>query len=182
VKYYNYYNNIRIELISVGNFTCFEVVFPMMDAKDLLILSYLRKNGRLSLTNLAKHTSIPVSTLYERIKKLNAIKRYTSLLDFTKLGYDLNVTIMIRVRKDHKKLLREYALKCHCVNSAYIIDNGYDLVMECFFKNLQELYHFMDNIDEQFKQNKKEVFYIIEHLKKEEFLSDPISLKIRGLV
>ena len=101
----------------------------MMDTKDLLILSYLRKNGRLSLTNLSKHTSIPVSTLYERIKKLNAIKKYTSIIDFGKLGYDLNVTIMIRVRKDQKKILREYALNSHSVNSAYIIDNNYDLLM-----------------------------------------------------
>ena len=49
-------------------------------------------------------------------------------------------------------------------------------------KKADNLRAVMDNIDEQFKQNKKEVFYIIEHLKKEEFLSDPISLKIRGLV
>ena len=154
----------------------------MINDKDLLILSCLRKNGRVSLTKLAKFTSMPISTIYDRIKKIGAIRRYTSLLDFSQLGYELNVTVMIRVRKDQKKILREYALNSHSVNSAYIIDNNYDLVMECFFKNLQEMYHFVDSIDEKFKQNKKEVFYIIEHLKKEEFLSDPISLKIRGLV
>ena len=132
----------------------------MVNNKDLLILSCLRKNARETLTNMSKETMIPISTLYERIKCNGIIKKYTSILDFSKLGFELCVNIMIKVRKSQRKLLRDYVMKCYNVSSAYVIDNHFDLVMECFFRNTRELYHFLDNLDDNFKQNKKEIFYV----------------------
>src|SRR3989344_9350902 len=99
----------------------------MFDSKDLLILSYLRRNGRVSLTNLSKLTHIPISTLYERISKLKVIQKYTSIIDFGGLGYELNVNIMVKVRKEEKKLLIDFITKSHNINSAYVIDNHYDI-------------------------------------------------------
>lgn len=154
----------------------------MINQKDMLILSYLRENGRVSLTKLAKHTSIPISTLHDKIRKNSLIKKYTSILDFSKLGYELSVNIMLKVKKEQRKLLKEFIQKSFHVNSAYVIDNHYDVIIECYFKNLREMYHFLDSIDEMFKYNKKEVFYVIEALKKEEFMSDPIAMKARGFV
>ena len=58
--------------------------------RDLLILSYLRQNARIKLTDLSKVSRIPVSTLFDRIVDLKingTIKRLTSLVKFESFGY-----------------------------------------------------------------------------------------------
>jgi DNA-binding Lrp family transcriptional regulator len=57
--------------------------------RDLLILSYLRQNSRMKLTNMSKASRIPVSTLFDRIVDLESrgiIKKLTSLVKFEGFG------------------------------------------------------------------------------------------------
>ena len=43
---------------------------PIIDEKDQLILEVLKENSTLSTSKIAKSTKIPITTVHNRIKKL----------------------------------------------------------------------------------------------------------------
>jgi DNA-binding Lrp family transcriptional regulator len=60
-----------------------------MNDKDVLIVSHLRKDARMELTEMSRLTRLPVSTLYDRTKMHKdegLVRKYASLLRFEKLG------------------------------------------------------------------------------------------------
>jgi DNA-binding Lrp family transcriptional regulator len=146
-----------------------------MKRKDLLILTELRKNARETLTNMSKRTKIPISTIYERIKNNNGgvITKFTSLVDFNRLGFSTRANIMLRVHKSSKTEIVKCLKKHHNTNSLYKINNGYDLLIEGVFRHLKELEEFLDMLDEKFELQEKQVHYIIDDIKRETFLEDP---------
>lgn len=147
-----------------------------MDKKDLKIICYLRQNARETLTNMSKKTKIPVSTIYERLKSQNGglITKHTSLIDFNKLGYSTKAHIMIKVGKNSRDNLKKYLMNYNQINSLYKINNGFDFMIEGIFKHLRELEDFFEDLDEKFLIENKEVYYVIDDLKRETFLSDPV--------
>jgi len=148
--------------------------------KDLLIMSHFRHNARKNLTAISKETRIPVSTLFNKLKifETNIIKRHTSLLDFSKLGYGAVANIMIKSSKNSKVELAKYLQKNQHVNSLSKITNGYDFMVEGIFESIFELEGFLEAIEEKFKILKKDVFYVIEDMKREEFMADQNLLSI----
>ncbi|MBW3020112.1 Lrp/AsnC family transcriptional regulator [Candidatus Woesearchaeota archaeon] len=146
-----------------------------MNKKDLKIISHLRSDARMSLTNLSRKTSIPVTTIFDRIKvqqKENVIKKFTSLLNFNELGYTTRANIALRVDREDKEKLREHLVKNENVNSVSRINNGYDFMIEGIFKQMVDLEDFLDKLEQRFKILDKKSFFIIEDLKKEEFMND----------
>jgi len=81
-----------------------------MKEKELLLLSHLRSNARKNLTNISKETGIPISTIFDKIRKYegDVIKKFTSLLDFGKLGYDIRVSVMLKVDKNDRENVGNY--------------------------------------------------------------------------
>jgi len=144
-----------------------------MNKKDLKIIAHLRQDGRMQLTKMSKKTGIPVSTIFDRIKKENnAIKKHTCLLDFNKLGYNIRANIALRVNKEDKQNLKEFLVRNNKTNSVYKINNGYDFMLEGIFENIKEMDEFIENIEERFTIEDKKSFFLIEDLKKEGFLSN----------
>ena len=68
--------------------------------------------------------------------------------------------------------LRKYLNKHQNVNSLYKINSGYDFLIELVFKNIKELEDFMENIRDRFKIIEDNVFYILEDIKREDFMND----------
>ena len=144
-----------------------------MKLKELLIMSLLRENARETLTKMSKKTNIPISTIYEKIKsnENGVIKKHTCILDFSRLGFNTRAALSIKVTKTKKEKLREY-LKNHTnINSIYKINNGYDFWVECIFKNIRDLEDFIEHLETEFSI-KKDVYYIIDDIKRESFMSD----------
>jgi DNA-binding Lrp family transcriptional regulator len=141
---------------------------------DLLIMSHFRHNARKNLTTISKETRIPVSTLFNKLKlfETGIIKRHTAMLDFSKLGFSAVAKIMIKTNKKSKIELGKYLKNNHQINSLFKITNGYDFIAEGIFKSIFELENFLETIDEKFKIIKKDVYYVIEDLKREEFMAD----------
>jgi len=55
----------------------------VVDQSDLKLLTYLRRNSRETMTRMNKETGIPISSVFDRLKRLEAIgviERYTSLV------------------------------------------------------------------------------------------------------
>jgi len=77
------------------------------------------------------------------------------------------------VKKEDRNTVREFLTKHSSVNSAFKINNGYDFSVEAIFRNIREVEDFIELLEEKFSIKSKQVFYIIDDLKKEEFLSNP---------
>ncbi|MBD3313517.1 hypothetical protein GF345_03675 [Candidatus Woesearchaeota archaeon] len=148
-----------------------------MEKDDAIIISHLRDNARKNLTSISKATGIPISTIFDRIKRYDGsyIKRHTALLDFSKLGYDMRVNIVLKVPKENREALQEFLVKTEHINSMFRINNGYDFLVDALFRNMKEVNDLMEEL-EQFKV-KKECYYVLEDIKREAFMSDPMLVK-----
>ncbi len=151
-----------------------------MKEKDYSVIGYFRANARMSLTKLSKATKIPVSTLFDKLRDFEnrkIIQRHTAIIDFKKLGYDIKLQILLAVDKDKKETLQKFLSRHPRVNTILRINNGYDYMIEAIFKNMEELDEFTKNLEEHEPKDKKEL-YIMEDIKREEFLTHKENLGI----
>jgi len=141
----------------------------MLPEKDLLILKHLRNNARKTLTSISKETGIPTSTVFDRLRahEKNIIKKYTSIVDFPKLGYSIRAKIMLEAK--NKEDILKFLLTSPSTNSLYQISGRFDLLADCIFKDMKELYAFLDEL-EKF-DIKKEFHHVINEIKREDFFS-----------
>ncbi|MBI2147399.1 Lrp/AsnC family transcriptional regulator [Candidatus Woesearchaeota archaeon] len=147
----------------------------MLTKTEMVIMAYLRSNARLSLTDISKKTETPISTIHDKLKYRygGVIQKYTALVNFAALGYNTRAQLILRVKKEDRNPIREFLVRQHNVNSLYRINNGYDFLMECVFSHLKELEAFIDYLENKFSITEKQVYYMIEDLKREDFLSNP---------
>jgi len=146
----------------------------MVSKKDLLIIAELRNNARESLTDMSKKIHIPISTIYDRLKmnEGSLIKKHTTIIDFAKIGFYTRANMMFRVSHEQKGELKEFLMRHHSINSVFQINNGYDFLAEGIFKHIKELEDFMEGLESKFKIEAKQVYYIVDELKREAFLAD----------
>lgn len=146
----------------------------MLKKTDFLVLSYFRKNARCRLTTLSRKTGIPVSTLFDKLNEFEGgiVRKTVSLLNFSAIGFSTTANVLLKVRKDKEKL-KQHLLKCPSVNSLYKINNGFDFLAECVFRSVKELEEFVESLKEGHSIGTAEVYYIVDELKREDFLSDP---------
>ena len=144
----------------------------MLTKADLKFISTLRINARESLTSISKKTKIPISTLYEKLKRHeeSLILKHTALIDFSKIGYMCRANIMLRTNKEHREKLASY-LKVHpAINNLFKINNGYDFLVEGVFVHIKELEDFLEELEEKFPLEEKKTHHIIDEIKREEFM------------
>ena len=151
-----------------------------MRMNELLLIASLRKNARETLTSMSKKVGMPVSTIFDKLKCFQGkqIKKHTSLVDFSKLGFGTRAVMILKARKNERDKLREFLEKSHNINTISRINNGYDFIVDVIFKNLKDMEEFGEKIEEKFKIKNKQNFYIIEDIKRETFLSDPEHVKL----
>ena len=145
----------------------------MLRPRELKLLSCLRVDGRISLATASKQTKIPISTLFEKLKRYNTniIRRTTILLNFEALGYGTRASIFLRTTKDHRKALEDCLNHDSHVNNLFKISNGWDYLAEGVFKDIQDLQDFLESIEEQCPVE-KQIHFILGDLKKEAFLTE----------
>ena len=113
--------------------------------------------------------------IFDRIKSStgNVIKKHCSLLDFNKIGFSTCAHILLRVSKEHKKSLINYLNQSLFVNSFYKINNGWDFLVECIFKDMCSLEEFIELLESDFGVMSKEIHYILDEFKREAFMANP---------
>ncbi|MFH1770735.1 MAG: Lrp/AsnC family transcriptional regulator [archaeon] len=151
-----------------------------MDKKDIMFLAHLRNNARETLTKISKKTHIPISTLYDRLKlhEGDIITKHTTLIDFAKLGYLCKANITIKVDIEDRDAVRAYLLCQNNVNSLFKINNGYDFLIEGVFKHVKEMEDFMETFEKKYRVLEKNVYYIIEDLKRESFMAETENVSV----
>jgi DNA-binding Lrp family transcriptional regulator len=146
-----------------------------MNQKDLKIISHLRKDARMPLTKMSRKIQMPVSTIFDRLKQQEQelILKHTCLLNFNKMGYTTRANILLKIDVENKDQLKDYLVKHELINSVYRINNGYDYMVEGIFKQIKDMEDFIENLKQKFKIKDLKQFYIIDDLKREEFMAEP---------
>lgn len=126
---------------------------------------------------------MPISTVHDtlRANKVDVVKNYTCVLDFSKLGFNCRAQIILRVKKTERDAIREHLLKSANINSVYRINNGYDFLIEAIFKDLRDADEFLERLEDKFKISEKKVYYIMEDIVRETFLTDRIHTEMVGV-
>jgi DNA-binding Lrp family transcriptional regulator len=124
---------------------------------------------------MSRKTGIPVSTIFDRLKfhEEGLITKHTSLLNFAKLGYNTRANISLKVNREDKEALMEFLSKHEAVNSLYKINNGFDFMLEGIFRQINDMEAFLDMLEQRFKIEGKQYYFIIEDLKRESFMANP---------
>lgn len=140
---------------------------------DLVIVSNLRENCREPLTKLSRKTRIPVTTLFEKLKSYdgNLIRKFTSIVDFAKLGYKTKAQVLIKPLPETKNSVEEFLQKNKKVNSLYKTGTNYEYLAEVICIDLQDFHDFLSQL-ESLKLQQKEVLFVVDDLKREEFLTN----------
>ncbi len=155
----------------------------MIMNKDILIMSHLRRNSRESLTEMSKQIKVPISTIYDKLKihEKTTIVKYTSLIDFAKLGFNTRAHIALKVEREQREEVIEYLVRHKHVNSVFKINNGFDFMLDVIFKHVKDMEDFLDTLESRYQIKAKQVFYIITDIKREAFLSNPQELTLLDL-
>ncbi|MBW3020067.1 hypothetical protein KY334_02115 [Candidatus Woesearchaeota archaeon] len=146
--------------------------------KEQLLISHLRQNSRERLTKISRQTSIPISTLFDMLKKTDKIVKHTCLADFSKLGYSVRATVILKTIPEDRDKLRSFLLKNPNTNSVWKINNGFDYMVEMIFKNICELEFFVEDLEKVHKIVERNIYYIIDDIAREIFMSNPQSLEM----
>jgi DNA-binding Lrp family transcriptional regulator len=153
--------------------------------RDLMILSCLRQDARMKLTKMSKKCGVPISTIFDRLKILandGTIQKCTSDVKFQEFGYNAKALVAFSVLRKNRAELLNILNSSHCVNSLYRINNGWDFLAETIFPGVKEVEEFLDGVEDKVKLKEKKVFYVIDELKKESFMSNPDAMKIFGVI
>lgn len=151
----------------------------LITKEELQIVSQFRNNARENLTTASRKLRIPVSTLYDRLKKYsgNIITKHTALLDFNKLGFNIRVIMTFKSQNNSKEELKSFLENHHRVNTLYKISNNHDYLIEVLFKDMSELNDFSEQIDKFGVTNKNE-YYVVKDVKREAFLTTDSAVNI----
>jgi len=146
-----------------------------LKVKEKILLSHFRQNARISLTTISRRTKMPVSTIFDKLKhyEQSFIRKHTTLVDFSKLGYLTRAEVMLKVSFDHRPQLKAFLLKHENVNTLFKVNNGYDFLAEVVFRHIKELEDFLELLERKYAIQEKTVYYVIEDICREEFMAKP---------
>jgi len=120
-----------------------------MDKLDINIINSLNENGRKSLRTISKELKVSLSTVANRLKKLERdgiIEGYTPVINLEKAGLDLTAVINLKIR--HGKLIetQKRISKDKHVSAIYDITGDWDSVIISHFKDRKDLNRFIKKI------------------------------------
>ena len=142
-----------------------------LDKTDLEILSILIANSRLSLRKIAKKSGLSAATVMNRVNKLkksNAIKKYTLELDYDSLGYEIQSIIEVNVLKG-KLFEVEKKIAIHPnVSAVYDVTGNYDVLVIAKFKTRKALDGFLKKIQTYDFVTKTKTALILNIIKEEQ--------------
>ncbi|MCY0859030.1 MAG: Lrp/AsnC family transcriptional regulator [Sulfolobaceae archaeon] len=120
-----------------------------LDSIDRRLLTELLRDARSSLRRLAEEINVSPATLHNRLNRLvqeGIIKGFTSLIDYSKLGYNLTSIIMVKV--DGKRIV-EFEKEISSIENViavYDVVGEYDVILIAKFRNVEDLDNFIKNL------------------------------------
>lgn len=129
------------------------MVSDKIDGIDLKVLEAIMKNAKLTSKDISKKTLVPITTVHNRIKKLEnlgVIKGYVPILNHYKLGKTLAAYIAVtvgyntlRLNKTTQHDLAENIRKNPVVEEVSMISGVYDMMVKLRVQDIKELDDFV---------------------------------------
>ncbi len=121
----------------------------LLDEVDLAIINALKENAKLGIREISRMLRKSPSTIINRMRrleKLGIIKGYTVLIDYSKLGYQINAITLLQVDGAHiEEVERVLALEPN-VRSVYDITGEYDVMIISTFEDVSKLDAFIKKL------------------------------------
>ena len=120
-----------------------------LDNVDKNILNELMIDSRYSYRDLAKKVKVSVATIMNRVKKLEkekVIKRYTTVVDYDCIGYDVEVMIEIRISKGKLFNVEKEIASHPNVFAVYDLTGRFDAAVLARFKTRRQMDNFLKHI------------------------------------
>jgi len=141
----------------------------MKVAKAVRLVNELRINSRRSLTEMAKVTDTPLSTVFktvDRLGKQGVIVKNIAMLDFPRIGYPIKAGIFLTATEKEK--LKNFLAEHPSLNTLLRLSGDYDYYAELIFKDMAAFQDFLDEL-KQAGLAKKISTHFITDVKEEEF-------------
>jgi DNA-binding Lrp family transcriptional regulator len=143
----------------------------MLDETDKRMLDILVENSRLSLRQIAKKAGYSVATIMNRLRNLEKkkiIKKYTTNMDYEKVGYGLDVMIEIKISKGILLEVEQKLAASPNVFAVYDITGPFDTLVLARFPTRRRLDAFVKKIQKYPHVEKTETRLILDTIKEEE--------------
>jgi DNA-binding Lrp family transcriptional regulator len=141
-----------------------------LDETDKKILNVLVDHSRLSLRKIAKKASVSVATVMNHIKNLEkegVIRKYTTKLDYEKIGYDIIVMVEIRVSRGKLFEVEKKIANHSNVFAVYDITGPFDSLVLARFHTRRQLDNFIKKLQTYEFVERTETKLILNTIKEE---------------
>ncbi|VVC00204.1 putative HTH-type transcriptional regulator [uncultured archaeon] len=139
-----------------------------IDKIDSEIINCLEEDARLSLRKIAKAVGVSTATVMHRLKRIegqNAIRAYSALPDYDKLGFTIQAIIDIIVSKG-KLFQVERKIASHPnVAAVYDVTGHFDVMVVAYFRTRRGLDEFIKKIQTYDFVEKTETRIILNTIK-----------------
>ena len=114
-----------------------------MDRIDEKVLAALQRNAKQTTGRIAKKINVPVTTVHNRIKRMERdgiITSYEPKLNYSKLGRGIGSYIFVQAGRttDQEHLVKRLR-KLPWVESGKIITGGFDILLEVRVATMEDL-------------------------------------------
>ncbi len=132
-----------------------------LDDLDVRILRLLNADARKSFRDIAKEVDASISTVSNRIRKLEAagvISGYVPVLSEARLGYDVLAVVGVKIHKGRLLEVQRRIAKDERVTHVYDVTGEWDSIVVVRLKNTRELDAFikrlgsMDHVENTYTQ------------------------------
>jgi len=118
----------------------------LLDDIDLHILSYMRKNARITINDLASKIGVRRSTIYAHLSKLeeqNKISGYSVIPNFKQIGANITAFVLLTHQQvgdyqGYKNFANQLA-KIPYITEIYAITGEFDYILKIRVSNLEEM-------------------------------------------
>ena len=132
-----------------------------IDETDLLILSLLKDNARISIKSIAEKTylsSTAISARIEKLEKSGYIEGYVTKINSQAFGLKIKAFIFLQVEPVQKQEFYPYVRACKNVVECSCITGEYSMLLEVLFASTDELDHFIGEL-QHFGKTKTQIVF-----------------------
>lgn len=115
-----------------------------MDRIDYRILECLKKNARMTTSEIGKSINMSVSAVSERIKRLESsgvISQYTTILNRERVGQDVRAFIMVRIENPefYSDSIEDMMRREPHILEAHMLAGDYDYMLKVVARSTRSL-------------------------------------------
>lgn len=130
--------------------------FVRLDEKDKIILRELQKDGRVSLTSLAKKMNVAIDTVKARLERLqdHSVVHVGAFINPRAIGYPLVADIKVKLHNNSEEDTKQFI--AHLITHPRVIEllslmGDYDFTCVLIAKSTDELEKLSQDIRQRFK-------------------------------